>query len=379
MAQTAHPGAPRSPHVVSRSDRAAPALVAAAAVLVAVWWIDHVVIEVVLMHPYFVLRSHVLRSLSGLDPQQVGTLSYPLWSLEILAIGGAALVLARIAWWSRSAVVGIFYLVVGTSLALLPWLGARFAPERFDHTPWMDIFPTPLGTAVRWVEAARFGSLDALVMIGAVMAITGGFVTLRSFRDGVVVAQPEGDMSNRATNTVAKVGWPRLALGVAAVALVTIGWMGPPLEGVYALAVRDNVVFSTATWGSLLWLGSRLAVAGLVLVLAVLVWRTRAAVVGAIYVVVGAFCIFLPFILENVTSGPIALGFAVQAPTSSSSLTVTLESIWWATIGPISATQMIGGVMVIAGAAVVARSLIDWVAAGETGGPLEMTSQSVVP
>jgi hypothetical protein len=314
-----------------------------------------------------------------LNPQQVGTLGYPLWSLAVLAIAGAALLLARIAWWSRSTVVGIVYLVVGVGLALLPWLGASIAPERFDHRPWADIFPTPVTTAVQFVETASFGPLDAFVMIGAVMAIAGVCVIVRSRRGGVVATPSDSHMSHRGTRTLAKVGWPTLALGVAAMSLVVMSWMDPPLEGVRALALRDNAAFRTATWGSLFWLGSRLAVAGLVLVLPLLVWRTRAAMVGAIYVVVGAFFIVLPFILEHVSSAPIVVGLTLLPTMSSSPLTTTLEGVWWATIGPIGATQMIGAVMVIAGAAVVARSLSEWVAAGETGAPPEAMSQSVVP
>lgn len=309
------------------------------------------------MHPSFA---------SNLEAET--TVGNPLWSLGHLAIAGAALVLARLAWWSRSTVVGTIYLVVGALFALLPWIGANFVPNRYAHVPYADVLPAPLVSAVQDVGGATFGPLDAFVMIGGVMAIAGVCVIARSDSDRTVVAQPDSGLPHQETRNLAKLGWAVLALAVAAVSLAAMGWMDHTLNDVYQRATRDNATFSTATSGSLLWLGARLAVAGLVLVLAVLAWRSRSAAVGVIYVVAGTFFTFLPVIVWNLSSGinRNQFGMAQKTPVLSGPLATAAREIWMAISGWISATDLIGGVMAVAGAAVVARSLYDWVATGGT-------------
>jgi hypothetical protein len=350
--------------------RATLALGAAVPVLVGIWWFDHVVVAYAFAHPAFA---------SNLFPE--ATIGNPLWSLGHLALAGAALTLARLAWWSRSAVLGTICLVVGALFALYPWMYENLLADKVRNVPQADVLPAPLASAVRDIGAATFGPLGASVMIGGVISIAGAFVVARLLRDRTQVARSDSPLPDKKRRNLAKLGWPVLALALAAVALATMGWMDSTLNDVQQRGARDSSTFSAASWGSLLSLGARLAVAGLALVLALLAWRARSAVVGVIFAVAGAVFTFLPVIVWNLSSA-IARGQSdagQQAPVLSGPLATMAHDVWAATQGPIHATDMIGGVMVVAGAAVVARSLWLWVAAGDTGNPFPLASPSTQP
>jgi hypothetical protein len=98
-------------------------------------------------------------------------------------------------------------------------------------------------------------------------------------------------------------------------------------------------------------LGS-IVVAGSVLLLGVLAWRSNSVGVGVIYVLVGSFFVFLPAIVT---------GFATQADDSPALLPGPIADavgriFLWST-GPLNAVGIVGAGMLIAGLVVAARSL----------------------
>jgi hypothetical protein len=98
-------------------------------------------------------------------------------------------------------------------------------------------------------------------------------------------------------------------------------------------------------------LGS-LAVVSALLLLGFLAWRSRSALVGAAYVLVGGFFAFLPVIMW---------GFAAQngnTPPALPGLIVDiLGQIYFWTAGPLNAVGMIGAGMFVVGLLVVGGSL----------------------
>lgn len=354
---------------MSKLGRATLALAAGSAVLVPVWWLDHVVIQYAFAHPAFA---------SNLFAE--ATVGNPLLSLGQLTLAGAALSLVRLAWWSNSSLVGSIYVVVGALLALRPWMHANFVPQRYAHVPFLDLLAAPLVSAVQGLGSATGGPLDAFIMIGAVMAIAGVGVIARSDSDPTVGVQSGNGPPDQAVANPSRSGRTVLALALAAASLTAMGWLDHSLDDVYQGAMRDNATFSTATLGSLLWLGARLAVAGVALFLAVLVWRTRSSAAGVTYLVAGTFFVFLPVIVWNLSSGfSRGPGDSGATPWLSGPLATASKAIWTAFSGWIHATEVIGGVMAVAGAAVVARSLSDRVAAVRASNPPALTSQPILP
>jgi hypothetical protein len=135
---------------MSRAGRTALALVAALGVLAAMAWFDAAV-----------LLQAEQRARAAFDSGQA---ALP-FSLGSFAIAGSVLLLAHLAWASRSMAIGVIYLVVGAFFALLRWL------------------PDPLASAVSYLYVTTVGPLNAVVVIGAGMAIAGVVVLAASFRE----------------------------------------------------------------------------------------------------------------------------------------------------------------------------------------------------
>ncbi len=98
-------------------------------------------------------------------------------------------------------------------------------------------------------------------------------------------------------------------------------------------------------------LGS-LAVAGSVLLLGVLAWRSHSALVGASYTLVGAFFAFLPVILYQFVAHS-----DVNLPVLPQPIADAVREIYLWSNGPLNADGMIGAGMLVVGILVLGRSL----------------------
>ena len=156
-------------------------LVAAAVALVAIWWLDHVVM--VHQLPFVGCTLDIpspcsASNPSGYDPQ----LAY----LGYLATAGVALVLARLAWWSRSAAVGTIYLVVGGLFALLPLIHPDNGLDPHAITPLRD-----------FVQATG-EQRNLLAVLGGAMALVGILVIVRSLLDWVAADERDSGTGGQA-------------------------------------------------------------------------------------------------------------------------------------------------------------------------------------
>ena len=159
--------------------RALFALVAAAVAGVVIWWLDRVV-----------LRPQ-LPIICG-DLEEPCTVTYlsdyspVIPYLVYLVTAGASLLVAALAWRSRSVAVGTIYLVLGGMLALLPLIQPSIWRDYGPHDPLRDRAVAML----RDIWGATNGSHDLLGLLGAAMAIAGIVVIVRSLVDWVAAGEP---------------------------------------------------------------------------------------------------------------------------------------------------------------------------------------------
>ena len=146
------------------------ALIAAASVLAGMAWFDTTVVAV---------AQRLARA--TFDSGQ----AMPPWTLGLFAIAGAILLLALLAWRSRSAVVGVIYVVVGGFFASQLWMLMSLATSRNDVPP---LLPDPIAIALNGIVMATMGPLNAVGVIGAGMAIIGVAVMARRSRQQSVAA-----------------------------------------------------------------------------------------------------------------------------------------------------------------------------------------------
>lgn len=135
---------------------------------------------------------------------------------------------------------------------------------------------------------------------------------------------------------------PAIALLVAPTVLFLAGWFD-----------RNVVLDVVQTFDTdrllALPLGS-LAVAGSVLLLGVLAWRSHSALVGATYALVGAYLAFQPVIVRlaaQINDGP---------PMLPQPIAQAVSWIYFWSYGPLNAVNAIGAGMLLAGVLVVGRS-----------------------
>lgn len=150
---------------MSKSGRALVALAVAAIVLVVAVWYDA-----------GVLAEAELRGKATFDTGSTMILV----SLGSFLVAGSVLLLARLAWNSRSMAVGVIYLVAGAFFAFLPWTFTSFTTYRNDVPP---LLPDPLAKVLGDLYLAAVGPLNAVVIIGAGMAI-GGVAAMAGSRRG---------------------------------------------------------------------------------------------------------------------------------------------------------------------------------------------------
>jgi peptidoglycan/LPS O-acetylase OafA/YrhL len=148
------------------------ALVAAAGVLAGMAWFDTTVVAV---------AQQQARAMFDFGQ------AMPLWTLGMLAIAGAVLLLALLAWRSRSAVVGVVYLAVGGFFACLPWIVMSLTFSRNDAPP---VLPEPIAIALFDFWTATTGPLNAVGVVGAGMAIVGVAVLVRRPRARTITGAP---------------------------------------------------------------------------------------------------------------------------------------------------------------------------------------------
>ena len=150
---------------MSKAGRTALALVAAAVVLIVMAWFDATVV-----------RDAIRRGSANFDSSQ-STLTE---SLGMILIAGAVLLLASLAWRSRSVVVGVVYALVGTFFAFLLWVWTNPAGTHNDVPP---VLPDPLVAAVSNIVMAGVGPLNAVGIVGGGMLIAGVAVITWSLRE----------------------------------------------------------------------------------------------------------------------------------------------------------------------------------------------------
>lgn len=138
------------------------------------------------------------------------------------------------------------------------------------------------------------------------------------------------------------------ALVAAPAVLITAAWYDTTVvERAQFIASRTFEMTTPAVAGAV---GS-LLIAGSILLLAVLVWRSGSAVAATTYLLVGGFFAFL--VLIAIVVGP---GRNDAPPLLPSSVANTLLRIWIKTTGDLGAVPTIGAGMLLAGLA----TLIAW-------------------
>jgi hypothetical protein len=148
-----------------------------------------------------------------------------------------------------------------------------------------------------------------------------------------------------------------VALAAAAVVLVIATWFDSTVAR--HAEQQASGIGDLSGWATMEPLGS-LLVAGSVLLLGVLAWRSASVDVGLAYVVVGGFVAALPWLFWN---------FALRSspPVLPEALALTLRNLFYLTVGgsdneyqfdggPFNALETIGAAMLIAGVAALARS-----------------------
>lgn len=147
-----------------RSARTATPLLAAGAVLWVSAWLDHTWL------------AEVQRQAgASFDPTAV------VWTLGLgsLAVAGAVLLLAILAWRSRSVLVATAYAVSGAFFTFLPTILWQFGASRNGAAP---VLPEPVAVVVNQVYVASTGPLNAVETVGAGMLIVGVAGLARSLR-----------------------------------------------------------------------------------------------------------------------------------------------------------------------------------------------------
>jgi hypothetical protein len=148
---------------------------------------------------------------------------------------------------------------------------------------------------------------------------------------------------------MSKAGRAAIAILVAAAVLWIAGWLdGTVMRDIAQQAAQhfDNTGLSLAYS-----LGS-LAVAGGVLLLGVLAWRSLSALVGAAYVIVGAFFAFMLVInwwgAAQINGAP---------PLLPGPIADAVSQIYFWSNGPLNAVATVGAGMFVVGLLMVGRSL----------------------
>jgi len=147
---------------------------------------------------------------------------------------------------------------------------------------------------------------------------------------------------------MSKARGPALALVAAPVVLILMAWFDTTV--VHGASQQAAATFDMSQVGLVVALGMTL-VAGAVLALALIAWRSRSVAVGVVYAVVGAYLALQVWIIWT---------FAAQIndtpPVLPEPFLSAVTNLYHATDGPLNAVGIIGAGMLVAGVAVIARS-----------------------
>jgi hypothetical protein len=169
--------------------------------------------------------------------------------------------------------------------------------------------------------------------------LTGGRVELTFRRDDTQAGGLAMFKAGRAT----------IAILAAGAILFLAGWFDGSV--IRDIQQQGAAAFNLTGFALALSLGS-IVVVGAMLLLGVLAWRSRSVLVGAAYVLAGAFFAFLPVIMW---------GFTAQIndtpPVLPGPIVDVLGQIYSRTAGPLNAVGTIGAGMFVVGLLVVGRSL----------------------
>jgi hypothetical protein len=148
---------------------------------------------------------------------------------------------------------------------------------------------------------------------------------------------------------MSKAGRAAVAILVAAAVLWLAGW----LDGTVMRDIGRQAAQSFDNTGlELAYSLGAVAVAGGVLLLGVLAWRSRSALVGAVYLVVGGYFAFMPLInwwgVVQINGAP---------PVLPGPIADAVGQIYFSSYGPLNAIATVGAGMFVVGLLVVGRSL----------------------
>ena len=140
-----------------------------------------------------------------------------------------------------------------------------------------------------------------------------------------------------------------MALVVAGAALVAAAWFDSSV--MREVQRTAAAAFDQGSLG-LAWAIGSIVIAGSVLGLGGLAWRSGSLAVGTVYAVVGAFFAFLPVLLFD-------LGAQVNdtPPVLPQPIADAVGQVYLRVEGPLNAVVIIGAGMLVAGLAVIVRSL----------------------
>jgi hypothetical protein len=153
---------------MSKAGRAAVAILVAAAELWLAGWLDGTV-----------MRDIGRQEAQTFDPTGL-SLAY---AFGAVGVAGGVLVLAVLAWRSRSTLVGAVYVLVGGFVAFMPVIVWKFAAEINGAPP---LLPGPVADAVGQVYQWSYGPLNAVATVGAGMFVVGLLVVGRVLRARMV-------------------------------------------------------------------------------------------------------------------------------------------------------------------------------------------------
>lgn len=142
-----------------------------------------------------------------------------------------------------------------------------------------------------------------------------------------------------------------IAILVAGVVVLLAEWLDHSV--IYDIMARGRATFDSLGYAWAMSLGT-LAIVAAVLGLSVLAWRSRSALVGAVYAIAGGFLVFLPVILLQFASG-----VNDTPPMLPEPIAAALSDAWTWSSGPLNAVATIGGGMFVAGIVAIGRAFRD--------------------
>lgn len=147
---------------------------------------------------------------------------------------------------------------------------------------------------------------------------------------------------------MSKTGRSLLAVSLAAAVLLFATWFD---HNVLNDARRQMGATFEIGWTMTLMALGTILVAAFALLVAVLAWRAASPVVGVAYALVGGFLVALPWLVWT-----LAAKTNDRPPALPEPIAAGLGNLYFSTTGSLNAVEIIGGAMLVAGIASLARS-----------------------